>query len=72
MNKYLIRIILEYIEYELPFTEELLNKASFILADTLNYWNYDNHYINIKFNSIVNNRYKIIHNLNYWRVTILN
>lgn len=71
MNKHLIKIILEYIEYELPFIKELLNKTRDILTDTSYYWNYNNHYKSMNSNITMNHQYKILCQGNIWQIKFI-
>lgn len=77
-NKYLIKIVIEYISYNLIYENELLNRTKELLRDyNLGCWFYydkyticnediDNHYY--RKNNVIKNQYIIYRAGNYWLI----
>jgi hypothetical protein len=48
MNKHLIKIVNDYIKYDLPYTSELINKTYNLRLDSMFYYNYENYATKIR------------------------
>lgn len=67
-NIHLIKIVLEYMQYELKYKQELLRNTEFVYNNTLNIINYDNYYVVNGWNKYKEPHYKFRyrHNNNHW------
>jgi hypothetical protein len=57
MNKYLLKIVIEYIDYKLIFTEELKTNTNMLYEDFSNWRYYDNY--SIKYDDTTGSGYNI-------------